>query len=267
MIQSESKPGVMQSLSKVLYSNKAILSLKRMSGWLILLLFFVNTSLISAPLIVNRATITGEEILAQFPQIEETLEAVLVATPCVVTRGEMDTTDSLVCDVPPMSSSMNGYEITYFDEPVTSTYIYFAQTAMVIQYEESSFVGTYQFLSGQRLDEVLDEASLEDIVYALATGSATLDFFLIWLGQLLQNGMYFLIVSTMLLISNYQTKREKLRYKEALAIAVLAMIGPALIGGTIGLLEASLSGILFITVYSLRMMYLYFGLFTKNTQN
>jgi maltodextrin utilization protein YvdJ len=172
-----------------------------------------------------------------------------------------------VCDPTPTATVINGYEVTYLEEPVGSQYIYFAQTAMVIQYQEASFVGSYQFLEGQRFDQFLDQSSVEEVVYALATGAATLDFFLIWFGQLLQNGMYFLIISTMLLISNYQTKREKLRFKEALAIAVLAMIGPAIIGGTIGLLEASLSGILFITIYSLRMMYLYFGLFTKNTQN
>jgi maltodextrin utilization protein YvdJ len=251
---------MIQSLAKVLYSNKAILSLKRMSGWLILLLFFINTSLLSAPLIVNRAVITGEDIVLQFPQLEETLEELFASSSCEL-QGQ------LVCDPTPTATVLNGYEVTYLEEPVGNQYIYFAQTAMVIQYQEASFVGSYQFLEGQRFDQFLDQSSVEEVIYALATGAATLDFFLIWFGQLLQNGMYFLIISTMLLISNYQTKREKLRFKEALAIAVLAMVGPAIIGGTIGLLEASLSGILFITIYSLRMMYLYFGLFTKNTQN
>lgn len=251
---------MIQSLAKVLYSNKAILSLKRMSGWLILLLFFVNTSLLSAPLIVNRSVITGDDIMVQFPQLEETLEEVFSSSGCEL-QGQ------LICGVTPMAKVINGYEVTYFEEPAGNQYIYFAQTAMVIQYEEASFVGSYQFLEGQRFDQLLDQSTVEEVVYALATGAASLDFFLIWTGQLLQNGMYFIIISTMLLISNYQTKREKLRFKEALAIAVLAMIGPAIIGGTIGLLEASLSGILFITIYSLRMMYLYFGLFTKNTQN
>ncbi len=251
---------MIQSLAKVLYSNKAILSLKRMSGWLILLLFFVNTSLLSAPLIVNRSVITGDDIMVQFPQLEETLEEVFSSSGCEL-QGQ------LICGMTPMATVINGYEVTYFEEPAGNQYIYFAQTAMVIQYEEASFVGSYQFLEGQRFDQLLDQSTVEEVVYALATGAASLDFFLIWTGQLLQNGMYFIIISTMLLISNYQTKREKLRFKEALAIAVLAMIGPAIIGGTIGLLEASLSGILFITIYSLRMMYLYFGLFTKNTQN
>lgn len=258
---------MIQSFAKVLYSNKAILSLKRMSGWLILLLFFVNTSLISAPLIVNRANITSDEILAQFPMIVDTLTQVFAASPCIVEQTSTDATSSLICDQVLEPMMINGYEITYFEEPNGSNYIYFADTAMVIQYEEASFVGTYVFLEGQRLDTVLNETSLEEVVYALATGSASLDFFLIWFGQLLQNGMYFFIISTMLLISNYQTKREKLRFKEALAVSILAMIGPAIVGGTIGLLEASLSGILFITIYSLRMMYLYFGLFTKSTQN
>lgn len=251
---------MIQSLAKVLYSNKAILSLKRMSGWLILLLFFVNTSLLSAPLIVNRSVITGDDIMVQFPQLEETLEEVFSSSGCEL-QGQ------LICGMTPMATVINGYEVTYFEEPAGNQYIYFAQTAMVIQYEEASFVGSYQFLEGQRFDQLLDQSTVEEVVYALATGAASLDFFLIWTGQLLQNGMYFIIISTMLLISNYQTKREKLRFKEALAIAVLAMIGPAIIGGTIGLLEASFSGILFITIYSLRMMYLYFGLFTKNTQN
>lgn len=251
---------MIQSLAKVLYSNKAILSLKRMSGWLILLLFFVNTSLLSAPLIVNRAVITGDAIMAQFPQLDETLEVVFTSSTCAL-EGQ------LVCEMVPTATVINGYEVTYFEEPAGNQYIYFAQTAMVIQYQEASFVGSYQFLEGQEFNQLLDQSSVEEVVYALATGAATLDFFLIWTGQLLQNGMYFIIISTMLLISNYQTKREKIRFKEALAIAVLAMIGPAIIGGTIGLLEASLSGILFITIYSLRMMYLYFGLFTKNTQN
>jgi hypothetical protein len=49
-------------------------------------------------------------------------------------------------------------------------------------------------------------------------------------------------------------------------MTLIAMVGPALIAGLIGYIEVSLAGIVFITLYSLRMMYLYLGLFLKPQQ-
>ena len=67
----------------------------------------------------------------------------------------------------------------------------------------------------------------------------------------------------MLLISNYRAKEKKITYLEGLRVTILAMIGPALVGGFVGFIEPSFSGIVFLTLFSIRMMYLYFGLFPK----
>ena len=104
-------------------------------------------------------------------------------------------------------------------------------------------------------------------MYGFATSGATFDFSLIVFGQLIQTMLYLFTISLMLLVSNYRAKVKKITFSQALRVTIIALIGPALISGFVGFIEVTLAGIVFITLYSLRMMYVYLALFSKPKEN
>jgi hypothetical protein len=117
------------------------------------------------------------------------------------------------------------------------------------------------FAEGIELSTITTTAQVADLVYGFATSGAGFDFSLILIGQLIQTILYVGTLSAMLLISNYRAKEKKISYLEGLRVTIIAMLGPALVGGFVGFIEPSFAGIVFITLFSLRMMYVYFGLF------
>jgi hypothetical protein len=248
----------MKQLIATLYSNKAILSLKQMRGWLLFLVFIVNVLMLSAPLIRARAEITAPEILDRFVGLQEALLIAMPQSDCVLGAP-------MVCAEPSVQT-IQGYEISFLAPVSSDTYVLFDATQVIIQTPDDFFIGGYEYASGVALSSVTSVASLHGLVYGFATSGAAFDFSLIILGQLVQTFFYISMISLMLLISNYRARERKIRFSHALRMTVLAMVGPALLSGFIGLLEVSVAGIVFITMYSLRMMYLYLGLFSKPAQ-
>lgn len=243
--------------AKTLYSNKAIYSFKRMKGWLVFLLFVINVLMISAPLILARSLVTGPDVLARFPRSTEALIVAFEQTDCVINQ-------ELQCSTPTIIQ-VGDYEVGLLQTPTSESYIFFDRTQVIFQTPDDFFFGGYLFAEGIRLSDIATTPDLEDLVYGFATSGAGFDFTLILLGQLVQTTLYVGSLSAMLLISNYRAKEKKISYVEALRVTILALIGPALIGGFVGFIEPSFSGIVFLTLFSIRMMYVYFGLFPKTT--
>jgi hypothetical protein len=248
----------MKQLVATLYSNKAILSLNQMGGWLLFLLFLVNGLMLSAPLIRARADITAPQILDRFVGLEDALLLALPQSDCVLGAP-------MVCQTPGVQT-INGYEIGYLSEVTSTQYVLFDANQFIVQTPDDFFIGGYEYASGVALASIIDIASLHGLVYGFATSGAVFDFGLILFGQFVQTLLYVTTISLMLLISNYRAREKKVTYSKALRMALIAMVGPAMIAGLIGYIEVSLAGIVFITLYSLRMMYLYLGLFSKPQQ-
>lgn len=243
------------SFVKTLYSNKAILSFKRMKGWLLFLLFIINVLMVSAPLILARSMVSGPDVLVRFPRSTEALIVAFEQTDCAFAQELQCSSPSIV--------QVGEYEVGFLQTPTSDSYIFFDRTQVIFQTPDDFFFGSYLFAEGIRLSDIATTTELEDLVYGFATSGAGFDFTLILLGQLVQTTLYVGSLSAMLLISNYRAKEKKISYLEGLRVTVLAMVGPALVGGFVGFLEPSLSGIVFLTLFSIRMMYVYFGLFPK----
>lgn len=241
--------------AKTLYSNKAILSFKRMRGWLLFLLFVLNVMMVSAPLILARSLVSGPDVLVRFPRSTEALIVAFEQTDCVILQ-------ELQCSTPTIIR-VGQYEVGFLQTPTSDSYIYFDRNQVIFQTPDDFFLGGYLFAEGLVLSTITTTRELEDLVYGFATSSAGFDFSLILLGQLIQTMLYVGSLSAMLLISNYRSNVRKITFTEGLRITTLAMVGPALAGGFIGFIEPSFSGIVFLTVFSIRMMYVYFGLFSK----
>lgn len=246
---------MIKQLAASLYSNKAIFSLKQMRGWLLFLLFVVNVLMLSAPLIQARADITGPEILERFEGLEAALLEAMVDSDCVLGAP-------MVCGTPNVQT-INGYEIAFLSPVSSTTYVLFDATQVIVQTPSDFFIGGYDYASGVALQTVATTEELHGLVYGFATAGATFDFSLIVFGQLIQTMLYISSISLMLLVSNYRAKEKKITFSQALRVTIIAMVGPALISGFIGFIEVTLAGIVFITLYSLRMMYLYLALFSK----
>ena len=249
---------MIKQLAATLYSNKAIFSLKQMRGWLLFLLFIINVLMLSAPLIQARADITAPEILDRFVGLEEALLQVLSESDCVLGAPMVCQTTSV--------QQINGYEIAFLSPVTSDTYVLFDANQFIVQTPTDLFVGGYEFANGVALNSVTTVDSLHGLVYGFATSGATFDFSLIVIGQFIQTILYVSTISLMLLISNYRSKVKKITFSQALRLTTIAMLGPALFSGFIGFIEVTLAGIVFITMYSLRMMYLYLALFSKTKE-
>jgi hypothetical protein len=245
----------MLRFAKTLYSNKAILSFKRMNGWLLFLLFIINVLMVSAPLILARSLVTGPDVLVRFPRLDGELLAAFEQTDCIITNQLECTTPTIIV--------VEDYEIAFLQTPTTEFYAFFDRSQVIFQTPDDFFFGGYLFAEGIALSDIATTPQLEDLVYGFATSGAGFDFTLILLGQLVQTTLYVGSLSAMLLISNYRAKEKKITYLEGLRVTILAMLGPAVVGGFVGFIEPSFSGIVFLTLFSIRMMYVYFGLFPK----
>jgi len=245
----------MKQFIAILYSNKAIHSFKRINGLLVFFIFITNVLMISAPLIRERSIVTGPEIIERFPGVDGALIEAFAYTDCKFS-------DRLVCEIPKVVTA-GEYEVGFLIAPTSESYVFFDANQVVIQTPQGFFFGGYLFAEGIELSNITTTAQVSDLFYGFATSGAGFDFSLILLGQLIQTILYVGSLSLMLLISNYRAKEKKITYKESLKITILAMVGPALVGGFFGFIEPTLSGVLFLTIYSLRMMYLYYDLFMK----
>jgi hypothetical protein len=250
---------VIKQLAATLYSNKAIFSLNQMRGWLLFLLFIVNVLMLSAPLIQARADITGPQILDRFDGLEEALLQSMVDSDCVLGAPMVCSTSTV--------QTINGYEIAFLSSVTSTTYVLFDANQVIVQTPNDFFIGGYEYASGVALASITSSTALEGLMYGFATSGATFDFSLIVFGQLIQTMLYLFTISLMLLVSNYRAKVKKITFSQALRVTIIAMIGPALISGFVGFIEVTLAGIVFITLYSLRMMYVYLALFSKPKEN
>lgn len=239
--------------ASTLYSNKAIHSFKRMNGLLVFLLFIANVLMISAPLIRARAIVTGPEIIERFLGIDVALVKAFAETDCIIEA-------QLLCGTPTVITA-GDYEVGFLEAPTSDSYVFFDANQVVFQTPDDFFFGGYLFAEGIELSTITTTAQVADLVYGFATSGAGFDFSLILIGQLIQTILYVGTLSAMLLISNYRAKEKKISYLEGLRVTIIAMLGPALVGGFVGFIEPSFAGIVFITLFSLRMMYVYFGLF------
>lgn len=237
----------MINFGKIIYSNKKILEHKHVSMVLILLLFIINISLVTSPLFVARAQIEPETVIERFDGLEEAFEEIYAADQdCLITAN-------MTCDLP---SEANGYEVVLTGEPTTEKYIWFAEE-MVIK-EEYIISGTYDFLQGISLNPDDEYENTKAIIYSMSASTLGRDYYFLYVGQFIQNILYLIAISLLIMVANYKQVKRRVKYPEAIKITVMGMLGPAIASALIGLFLPQFSTLIFMTIYSLRMMYIYF---------
>lgn len=238
----------MIEFGKIIYSNKAIMKFKDVSLFVIFFLFLINTTLVTSPLFVARAQIEPGDLLARFDGLEVAFEEIYeLGLNCEIEQN-------LTCELP---DNVNGYEIVVTGEPQTDKYIWFA-SELVIQ-NEISISGSYDFLNGIYLNPTNYQDNTEAILYAMSASTVGRDYYIMYVGQFVQNLLYLLAVSALIMVANYKQAKRKVTYTQAVKVTVMAMLGPALVAGVLGVFWVQFSTLIFMTIYSLRMMNIYFN--------
>ncbi|XMB86945.1 hypothetical protein RJG79_03885 [Mycoplasmatota bacterium WC44] len=253
----------MKKIGLMLFSNKEILKGNKVPLGIIFFIFIINVLLLSAPLFNARATVNADQLIDRFPGLEEAFEEIYdLNIPCEFTKEGPD------CDK--LTKNLSDYQLVILEEATSDKTIEFQEDYVLIKYkdtdQEVSLVGSYYFLDSINLQNITKDKyyeTTETIVYAIASSTIGNDFFLIFMGQFIQILIYFLAISALLNVANYKQRQKKISYLASVKITILAMMGPALLSALIGFFFMSFSTLVFMTVYSLRMMYIYFKILAK----
>lgn len=246
----------MKDFGLALYSNVSLLKVKRTPILIVMLMFLINVMILSSPLFGARAETTGESVVSGIEGLEEAFNEIYeLQLPCVIDNG-------ISCADDYNHSDFNGFELVVEGEPKTGQYIAFYDDVVVIANSETTVFGDYTFINGYTLNPENNYAEYtEALMFAVVSANLANDYFYVFIGQFVQNILYILAISLLLLVANYRQKQPLITYRESVSITVLAMTGPALLSSLIGLFLPHFFMTVFMAVYSIRMMYLYFALF------
>lgn len=262
----------LKSFFKMLFNNKEILKSKDFNIFVILLIFFINVSLVSVPNFYGK--IDGVNSISNIVGIEEVLvELYDMELDCSVDNNSELTcnnfTDFVIAD----------YNIIYSDvidlTDIDSSTLYFSKEYITIIYVDQDDLaylisGNYSKLNGFSFNEIKssDYGELtkseyyEDISDIFLTNiyfsNLEDDFALIYVSQFAQILIYTLILSGMFMLVNLGGSEINLRYNDSLKLVVVSMTGPALVSAILGIFIIAWASILFLLVYGLRLMLLYY---------
>lgn len=256
---------------RMLFDNNALLKSNQFHLILVLLLFFVNVSLISVPNFYGLAD--SVRIINHMDGIYETLEEMYVEEmPCRVTEAKM------VCNEDTLEDQYGNYKIQYGGELdtdiVEESMIYLGENYMAIIYVDASdtayimsgdyaLLETYDFtniypneseMSDADYTEYVSDLFLQNIYYS----NIGEQIYIVYTTQFAQTAIYVMILSIMLLILNYKAAIKKISYTASVKMVIVAMTGPALLTALLGGFILGYAGLVFIIAYGLRMMFMYY---------
>jgi|GEM_PF-4160461 len=238
---------------KMLYSNDAILNARKYSFAVIFIVFFLNVMILSAPLYNARATVDVDNVIETLALEEAFDDIYALDLPCKFT-------DTIVCteDIP--IQQVGDYKLVVLQEVPDDNYLLFAEDYIQIKYsEQSAYSGYYTYLEGMDLKATDNNyEKTETIMYGILSSSIVQDFYQIFVGQFLQYLLYFLAVSMLLNAANFKQKVKKISYGASVKITIVSMLGPAAFTSIIGFFYLPLAAVVFMSIYSLRMMFVYF---------
>lgn len=256
---------------RMLFDNNALLKSNQFPLILVLLLFFVNVSLISVPNFYGLAD--SVRIINHMDGIYETLEEMYVEEmPCRVTEAKM------VCNEDTLKDQYGNYKIQYGGEldtdVIEESMIFLGEDYMAIIYVDASdtayiMSGDYALLETYDFTNIYpNESEMNDADYTEYVSDLFLQniyysnigeqIYIVYTTQFAQTAIYVIILSIMLLILNYKAAIKKISYTASVKMVIVAMTGPALLTALLGGFILGYAGLVFIIAYGLRMMFMYY---------
>jgi hypothetical protein len=258
---------------KLLWSNKALINAVRINLVFVIILAFINVSLISIPNYFG--VLNGIRSIDNLEQIVEPFRLMYdEEIPC-----QIDEAFTLTCDAN-IDGTYGPYEVVYQEvintSGITESTIFFgAKNFMIIYIDDQDIAydlaGDYRLLEAFDFKDVntqnhqfdtLEEHydNVTDIflsnIYFSSLGERV---FLIFSTQFAQIAIYVIVISVMFMILNYRAKVPQISYLAAVKITILGMTGPALLAAIIGVFLNAWGSILFTLIYAIRMMFIYYA--------
>lgn len=266
-------------LSKTLYSNIAVLKYSKIKIFYIVILFFINVSIVTAPFFIGK--VNSIEYINYFKGIENSLISLY--------EDEIDchiNTNNLMICSDSINESYGNYKVLYIEDGddyiIDESIIVFTSSTVYIHYvnesdEVFSMSGNYSKLQGLDFSKIKtnisdgyskDEYYIEMNDYIL-TGiyfsTLTEQISIIYLSQIMQIAVYITVITLLFLLINIKQDKYKIKLSRIISIIVLSMTGPALLIAIIGLFSPGIASILFYLIYSIRIMFIYYSM--NNNQN
>lgn len=261
----------MAEFIKIVYSNQAIINQRKLKFHFTLILFIVSLMLVVNPFIMARLTQTPQQLMDQFPQVENGLMQVLNEFDCSVENN------TLSCNQGFTEKELNG--VTYFinakegqELQATQEYVLLSDKQVIFKNVNSTISGDYSLLEGQSFDDLLAMKESEGATDQEFVGHLLQNFHQSTLGTqipmtiisiFIQYTIYVLLVSGVFLAINLNKLQEPISFMEMINMNVMAMFSPALISAVIGLFSPENATALFPLIYMARIIMLYFKLMRR----
>lgn len=254
----------MKSFVKMFFSNDEVLKARKFNIFVIILLFFINVSLISVPNFMGR--MESVNTIDHLYLIEEAFSDLYdLELDCQIENQEMN------CDIED-NINVQGYDVIYSEEynldGIDSSVIYFSKTEVAIIYVDETdtaynLLGNYRLLDGLDFstissEDAEDEEVTDNILSAIYFSTLDQYMSLIYVGQFIQTFIYISVVSSMFMLMNFKAKVKKLKYINSLKIIISSMTGPALLVALVALIEPGIASLLFFIIYAIRAMLIYY---------
>lgn len=261
----------MKSFGLMFFSNKEVLKSTKFNIFIILLLFFINVSLISTPNFLGKMESVGS--ISELSNIEEVfIELYKDELNCYVENYEM------TCDLPTPINYV-GYEIKYEEiidlSSIESSTVFFSKEHMAVVFVDENeltypLVGNYKLLEGLDFSTVSTEdtegltreehyqKTTDNILSAVYYSTLDQQLLTIYMMQFIQTLIYVMVVTGLFMLMNFKAKVKKVTYKNALKIIITAMVGPALLVAIIALYSPGIASLFFFIIIAIRAMLIYY---------
>jgi hypothetical protein len=252
-------------------SNKEVVKARHFKAAFIIILFFVNVSMISVPHFYGK--MDSVNTIDNLIGIEESLELIYEdELDCEVVDSKMN------CNI--VNGSVYGnYKLIYSDtfdlDDIDSSVIYMSKENIAIIYVDEydtaySISGNYTSVEGLNFGTVKssdfgeltkDEFYSEMNDYILSSiyfSNLGSQFSLIYMTQFMQVLIYLMVVTILFLLMNFKADVKKLSFYNANKIIVTAMTGPAFLVALLGMFIPTWASIVFFILFAIRIMLLYY---------
>ncbi|MBU1145388.1 MAG: hypothetical protein KJ971_05995 [Firmicutes bacterium] len=259
-------------LFRMLFDNNALLKANLYHIILVVIIFFINISLICIPNYFGM--MDGVQSIGYLEGINEAFtEMYDEELSCSINSESV-----LSCEEP-YSSQFGDYQFIFQEvidtTDVSQSTIFFGQDYIYIVYiDEENLVydlsGDYKLLNEFDFSEIMgsdygDKTKAEfyeyvtDVFLTNTYNSSIGDrIFTVYTTQFSQTLIYLMIVSIMFMIINYRAKFKKISYLSVIKILVLSMTGPALLTAVLGVFITAWASIMFVIMFAIRLMFVYY---------
>ena len=261
----------MKSFFKMFFSNTEVTKAYKFPMIFIVLLLFVNVSLISVPNFYGK--MDSVNTISNLEGIEEALELIYEdQLDCVLVDTVMD------CNI--VNGTMYGnYEVRFDDEmdlsDVDSSTIYFSKDVIVFVYVDDlemaytisgdySLLDTFDFteISTNDTGELTRQEYYGEINDLLLSGiffsTLSQQLGLIYVSQFMQVFIYLIFITLIIMLMNFKAPTKKVTFINANKIIIASMTGPAFLVAILGMIIPTWASIMFFIIFAIRVMMLYY---------